>query len=226
MRLEIVTLFPDMFPPILGTSILGRAQKAGLVEYGLINPRDFSRDKHRKVDDRPYGGGPGMVLMPQPLHDALKSVRQKDSHVVLLSPQGRTFDQKTALRLSRVKHLILVCGHYEGLDERLKSEFDEEISIGDYVLTGGELPAMVLVDAVVRLIPGVLAADAVEAESFGSEGLLDYPHYTRPRSWRGRKVPAVLFSGDHQRIAEWRARAARRATQVKRPDIIKKQAPH
>lgn len=224
MRLEIVTLFPDLFPPILGASILGRAQRAGLVEYGLVNPRDFSKDKHRKVDDRPFGGGPGMVLMAQPLHDALKSVRQKDSRVVLLSPQGKTFDQKAARRLSRVKHLVLVCGHYEGLDARLASQFDEELSIGDFVLTGGELPAMVVTDAVVRLIPGVLAAGSAEAESF-SEGLLDHPHYTRPRSWRGRPVPPVLFSGDHKRIAEWRARAARRATKSKRPDLIKRPAP-
>lgn len=225
MRLEIVTLFPDLFPPILGASILGRARKAGQVEYGVVNPRDFSKDRHRKVDDRPYGGGPGMVLMPQPLHDALKSVRQKNSHVVFLSPQGKKFDQKAAQRLSRVKHLILVCGHYEGLDARLNGFFDEEISIGDYVLTGGELPALVVTDAVVRLIPGVLSAGSAEAESFSGD-LLDHPHYTRPRSWRGRRVPTVLFSGDHKRIAEWRARAARRATKAKRPDIIKNQAPH
>lgn len=220
MRIDFVTLFEPMFAGVLGESILGRARARGLLTTGFVNPRDFSGDKHRKVDDRPFGGGAGMVLKAEPLRAAVKSVAGPESRVVYLSPQGRPFDQKAARRLSREKHLILVCGHYEGVDERAMGLFDEELSIGDYVLTGGELPAMVVADAVARLIPGVLKKeDAAHAESF-TEGLLDFPQYTRPRSWRGKKVPEVLFSGDHARIARWRGLAARRATKAKRPDLI------
>lgn len=220
MRIDFVTLFPQMFEPIMGASILGRAREKGLLEVGYVNPRDFSKDKHRKVDDRPFGGGAGMVLSPEPLRAAVKSVAKKGSRVVFLSPQGARFDQATAARLSKEEHLVLVCGHYEGVDERAMSLFDEELSIGDFVLTGGELPAMVVADAVVRLIPGVLKKeDAAVAESF-SEGKLDYPQYTRPRVWRGRKVPEALLSGDHKKIAEWRRNAALRATRRKRPDLL------
>lgn len=222
MRIDFVTLFPGMFSEVLAQSVLGRARERGLIETGLVNPRDFSADKHRKVDDRPYGGGPGMILMAEPLARAIESLApgRKGSRVIYLSPQGRRFEQELARRLARERHLVLVCGRYEGVDERLRGLFDEEISIGDYVLTGGELPAMVVADAVARLVYGVLGdEDSSSSDSFSS-GLLDWPHYTRPRVWRRRKVPEALFSGDHERIAQWRRRAARRATRLKRPDLL------
>lgn len=220
MKIDFVSLFPEMLEPVMGASIVGRARTNGLVEVGVVNPRDFSTDKHRKVDDRPFGGGAGMVLQPGPMAAAIKSVKKRGSRVVFMSPQGHTFTQKEAMRLSKQKHLVLVCGHYEGVDERLMPLFDEEISIGDYVLTGGELPALVVADAVVRILPGVLKKeDAAAAESFSS-GLLDYPQYTRPRLWRGKKVPDILLSGDHKKISEWRTNAARRTTRRKRPDLL------
>ena len=220
MRIDFVTLFPDMFPPVMDASIMGRAREAGLMSWGCVNPRDFSEDKHRKVDDRPFGGGPGMVMMPEPLRAAVKSIAKKGSKVVFMSPQGEKFDDKRAAELSKEKHLVLVCGRYEGVDERVMDLFDAELSIGDYVLTGGELPAMVVADAVTRRIPGVLKKeDAAESESFAS-GLLDFPQYTRPRVWRGREAPEVLFSGDHAKIAEWRRTAALKATKRKRPDLL------
>jgi len=219
MRIDFVTLFPEMFEPVLGASILGRAREKGLFEWACVNPRDFSEDKHRKVDDRPFGGGPGMVMMAEPLAKAVESVG-KGPRVIFLSPQGERFDDRKAAELAREERLVLVCGHYEGVDERVMSVFDEELSIGDYVLTGGELAAMVVADAVVRRIPGVLKKDeAAESESFAS-GLLDFPQYTRPRVWRGREVPEQLFSGDHKKIAEWRRKAARAATRRKRPDLL------
>jgi tRNA (guanine37-N1)-methyltransferase len=220
MRIDFVSLFPEMLEPVMGASIVGRARSSGRVEVGVVNPRDFATDKHHKVDDRPFGGGAGMVLQPEPVAAAIKSVKKRGTRVVFMSPQGKTFTQKEAMRLSKLKHLVLVCGHYEGVDERLMPLFDEEISIGDYVLTGGELPALVVADAVVRILPGVLKKeDAAAAESFSS-GLLDYPQYTRPRSWRGKKVPDVLLSGDHKKISEWRTNAARRTTRRKRPDLL------
>ena len=220
MRIDFVTLFPEMFPPIMGASIVGRAAQRGLLEWGCVNPRDFTNDKHRKVDDRPYGGGPGMLMMAQPLADAIKSVRKRNSHVVFLSPQGRKFDQATAKRFSALKRLVLVAGHYEGVDERAMGLFHEEVSIGDYVLTGGELPAMVVADAVTRLLPGALKKeDATQAESFNG-GVLEYPQYTRPRVWKRQAVPDVLFSGDHKKIAQWRSQAALSATRRKRPDLL------
>ena len=220
MRIDFVTLFPDMFAPVMDASILGRAQEKGLLEWGCVNPRDFSEDKHHKVDDRPFGGGPGMVMMVEPLEKAVESVKKKGSKVILLSPQGETFTDSKASRLAKDKHLVLVCGRYEGVDERALDLFDEELSIGDYVLTGGELPAMVLADAVVRKLPGVLKKEeATESESFVS-GLLDFPQYTRPRVWRGREVPEILFSGDHKKIAAWRLSAAKAATKRKRPDLM------
>lgn len=220
MRIDFVTLFPDMFAPVMDASILGRAKEKGLLEWGCVNPRDFSEDKHHKVDDRPFGGGPGMVMMVEPLEKAINSVKKKGSKTIFLSPQGEKFTDSKASQLAKEKHLVLVCGRYEGVDERALDLFDEELSIGDYVLTGGELPAMVVADAVVRKIPGVLKKeDAASSESF-VEGLLDFPQYTRPRVWRGREVPEVLFSGDHKRIAEWRHKAARAATRRKRPDLM------
>lgn len=220
MRIDFVTLFPDMFPPVMGASIMARAAEKGALSWGCVNPRDYSTDKHRKVDDRPFGGGPGMVMMPEPLEKAVKAVKKKGSKVIFMSPQGATFNDAKATEYSKEKHLILVCGHYEGVDERVMHLFDEELSVGDYVLTGGELPAMTVADAVVRKLPGVLKKDeAVASESFAA-GLLDFPQYTRPRKWKGREVPEVLFSGDHAKIAEWRRQAAYKATSRKRPDLI------
>ncbi|HXT02139.1 MAG TPA: tRNA (guanosine(37)-N1)-methyltransferase TrmD [Elusimicrobiota bacterium] len=220
MKIDFVTLFPDMFAPVMDASILGRAKEKGLLDWACVNPRDFSEDKHHKVDDRPFGGGPGMVMMVEPLEKAVKSVKKRGSKTIFLSPQGEKFTDGKASQLAKEKHLVLVCGRYEGIDERALDLFDEELSIGDYVLTGGELPAMVVADAVVRKIPGVLKKeDAASSESF-VEGLLDFPQYTRPRVWKGREVPEVLFSGDHKRIAEWRHKAARAATKRKRPDLM------
>lgn len=221
MKIDFVTLFPGMFPSVMDASMMARAKDKGLLDWSCVNPRDFTEDKHNKVDDRPFGGGPGMLMMAEPLAKAIKSVSTKKSKVILLSPQGKTFNDKTALRFSKEDHLILVCGHYEGVDERAASLFDEEISVGDYVLTGGELPAMLVADAVVRLVPGVLKKeDAAVSESF-ADGLLDFPQYTRPRVWRGLEVPEILFSGDHKKIAEWRLNAARKATKKKRPDLLR-----
>ncbi|MFH2201845.1 MAG: tRNA (guanosine(37)-N1)-methyltransferase TrmD [Elusimicrobiota bacterium] len=221
LRIDVVTLFPEMFVGPMSLSIVRRALDKGLFELAFTNPREFATDRHKTVDDRPFGGGPGMVLMAEPLYRALRKVRRPGAKVILLSPQGRRFEQADARRLSGEKHLVLLCGHYEGFDERLLDFVDEELSIGDYVLTGGELPAMVLVDAVARLLPGALAReDAAAEESFSSE-LLDYPQYTRPRVWRGRKAPEVLLGGDHAKIAAWRRAAARRATRRKRPERLK-----
>ncbi|MFA6002823.1 MAG: tRNA (guanosine(37)-N1)-methyltransferase TrmD [Elusimicrobiota bacterium] len=222
MQIDVVTLFPEMFEPVLGASIMGRARERGLLGFGAVNPRDFSTDRHRTVDDRPFGGGAGMVLMAEPLYAAIQSVRRPGSHVVYLSPQGRRFDAAAARRLSRQAHVVLVCGHYEGVDERILRYCDEELSVGDFVLTGGELPAMMVVDAVARLLPGVLKKpEAAVCESF-HEASLDHPQYTRPRVWKGRKVPDALLSGDHERIAEWRRRASQRATRKKRPDLLER----
>lgn len=215
-----MTLFPDMFAPVMDASMMACAREKGLLSWGCVNPRDFSEDKHRKVDDRPFGGGPGMVMMAEPLAKAVESVRKQGSRVVFLSPQGAVFDEEKAARLAQEEHLVLVCGHYEGVDERAMGLFDEELSIGDFVLTGGELPAMVVADAVVRKIPGVLKKeDAAASESFAS-GALDFPQYTRPRVWRGQEVPDVLFSGDHRKISAWRKTAASAATKSKRPDLM------
>jgi tRNA (guanine37-N1)-methyltransferase len=222
MRIDFVTLFPGMFPSVMDASIVGRAVARRLVSWGCVNPRDFAEDKHKKVDDRPFGGGPGMLMMAEPLGKAIESIKKKKSKTIFLSPQGKTFNDKTAARLAKEEHLILVCGHYEGIDERLAPLMDEEISIGDFVLTGGELPAMLVADAVARRVPGVLKKeDAAGSESFAS-GLLDFPQYTRPRVWRGREVPEVLFSGDHAKIAQWRRDAAKTATKRKRPDLLKR----
>lgn len=225
MRIDLLTLFPEMFRPVLDASILKRAQAAGTVQIVVHNLRDYSADRHRKVDDRPFGGGPGMVIRPEPLFAAIEAITAGGApspRVVLLSPQGVRFTQAVARRLARRRRLVLVCGHYEGVDQRaVDALVDEEISIGDYVLTCGELPAMVVVDAVARLVPGVLGdARSTDEESF-SEGLLEYPHYTRPAVFRRMRVPSVLLSGDHQRIAAWRRRQALRRTRARRPDLLK-----
>lgn len=222
MRVEIITLFPEMLSGFLEQSMMRRAVSLGAVSFSFVNPRDFATDVHRTTDDRPYGGGPGMVMKPEPLAAAIESVRTPDSRVIFLNPQGEPFRQATAERLAGWEHLIFLCGHYEGIDERIVELFvDEEISLGDYVLTNGALAAGVVIDATVRLLPGVLGgAGAAAAESFSS-GLLDHPHYTRPETFREKAVPPVLLSGDHAAIAAWRHAQALDRTRRRRPDLLK-----
>jgi len=230
-RVDVITLFPEALEGILASSILGRAVADGRLEVVRTNLRDFAIDARGTVDEKPFGGGPGMVLRCEPVYGAVEHVRGLDGRpgwVVLLSPQGRRLDQPTVRRLAGRERLILVCGHYEGFDERIRSLADEEISIGDYVLTGGELPALVVIDAVARLVPGVLGAeDGPDQESFASGvpgGGLEYPQYTRPREFRGRRVPEVLLSGDHGAIARWRQAQARERTRRRRPDLPRDEA--
>ncbi|MEW6659411.1 MAG: tRNA (guanosine(37)-N1)-methyltransferase TrmD [Thermodesulfobacteriota bacterium] len=224
MLIELLTLFPEFFVTPLSQSMLSRAQGQGAVEFRILNLRDFTTDRHRVVDDRPFGGGPGMVLKIEPLVRAIRAVRREDPEVrvILLSPRGFLFTQDQARELAEQKHLLLICGHYEGVDDRLRFYIDAELSIGDYILTGGEIPALVVVDAVTRLLPGVLGGEgAVEDESFQT-GLLEYPHYTRPRDFEGHEVPEMLLSGDHQRINRWRRQEALRRTAAERPDLLGK----
>ncbi len=224
IRFDVLTLFPNMFNNIINESIIGRAIDEGLVEINLVNIRDFTQDKHNRVDDYPYGGGAGMVMQAQPIYDAYKSVAKEDTTipVIYLSPQGKQFTQGIAKDLALNDRLILLCGHYQGIDERILEEIvTDEISIGDYVLTGGELPAMVVIDTVSRLIPGVLAEDSTKEESF-SDGLLEYPQYTRPEEFMGRKVPEVLLSGHHANIKKWREEESYKRTLKKRPELLNK----
>lgn len=219
MKFNILTLFPEMFEPIK-QSIIGKAVEKNIVEINLINIRDFSKDKHKKVDDTPYGGGAGMVMRPDVVYDAYKFIEGPKTKVIYLSPQGKTLNQKMVEELSKEESLTLLCGHYEGIDQRVLDKIvDEEISIGDYVLTGGELPAMVLIDSVCRYIPEVLSQESIKEESF-SEGLLEYPQYTRPEEFEGIKVPEVLLSGHHENINKWRKDEAVRITKIKRPDLL------
>jgi len=222
MRYDILSLFPELFSGPFDESILKRAREKGLIEICHVNIRDFSEGKHRRVDDRPYGGGPGMVMMPEPLCKAIRSVKSGKEHVVCLSPQGGALTAAKCRELAQKEHLVLVCGHYEGIDQRvIDSEVDEEISIGPYVLTNGALPAMVLVDAVSRFIPGVLGNEASAAQdSFEEEGF-DCPHYTRPELFEGMRVPEVLLSGNHKEIAAWRRKTAAGNTRRRRPDLMK-----
>jgi tRNA (guanine37-N1)-methyltransferase len=221
MRIDVVTLFPQMVTGPIGESMLRVAQDKGVVEIQVVDLRDYTEGRHRVADDYPFGGGGGMILKPEPLFRAVEAVRDPDGHVVLLCPQGPTFSQATAARLAGLPHLILLCGHYEGVDERVRQHLvEEEISIGDYVLTGGELPALVVMDAVVRLLPGVLGDPAGPAQDSFAAGRLDYPQYTRPAEFRGHGVPDVLLSGDHARIARWRWREALRRTVERRPDLL------
>ena len=220
MEIDILSLFPEYFKGPFDVSIIKRALERGLVDINLVNIRDFSKGKHKKVDDRPFGGGPGMVLMPGPLKRAIKSVRKKNSHVIYLSPQGEKLSSKKARELSSLKHLILLCGHYEGIDERIMKEVDEEVSIGDFVLTNGCIAAIVLVDAVIRFIPKVLGdQESVEKDSYES-GILDFPNYTKPYDFEGEKVPEVLMSGNHSKIDEYRNEMALKKTREKRPDLL------
>ena len=219
MKFNILTLFPEMFT-VLETSILGRAKTSGKIDINLINIRDFSKSKHKKVDDTPYGGGAGMVIRPDVVYDAYDSIENKNAKVIYLTPQGKTLTHEKVKEFSQENELVLLCGHYEGIDERvLEKIVQEEISIGDYVLTGGELPAMVLIDAVSRHIDGVLSEGSVEEESF-SNGLLEYPQYTRPEVFMDEKVPDVLISGHHKKIEEWRKQKSLERTKLKRPDLL------
>jgi tRNA (guanine37-N1)-methyltransferase len=225
LKIDVITLFPGMLNGFLEASMMKRATEAGLVEFNAVNLRDFTLDKHRTTDDRPFGGGPGMVLKPEPVFAAVESIRTPESHVVLLSPQGVGFHQASARRLADMdRPLIFICGHYEGVDERIREALvDEEISIGDYVLTNGALSAAVVIDAVVRLRPGVLGGGeaAADEESFAS-GMLEYPQYTRPSEFRGMKVPEILITGDHAKIAAWRREQAIARTRERRPDLLQK----
>ena len=221
MKFDVLTLFPEMFQAIK-QSILGRAEEKNLIQINLINIRDFSKDKHKKVDDTPYGGGAGMVMRADVVYDAYKSMQNENAKVIYLTPQGKKLDQKKVEELNKEKHLILLCGHYEGIDQRVIDKIvDEEISIGDYVLTGGELPAMVLIDSVSRYVEGVLSESSTNEESF-SQGLLEYPQYTRPETFEGVKVPEILLSGHHENIKKWREEKSLENTKLKRPDLLEK----
>lgn len=220
MKFDVLTLFPEMFTP-LKSSIIGRATQNNYIEINITDIRDFSKDKHKKVDDTPYGGGAGMVMKPDVVYDAIKSVIANNTKIIYLSPQGKQLTQKKIEELSKEEHIVCLCGHYEGIDQRVIDEIaPEEISIGDYVLTGGELPAMVLIDSVSRYIDGVLDKESVKEESFAN-GLLEYPQYTRPEVFKNRAVPEILTSGHHEKIEEWRRKQSIKTTYEKRPDLLK-----
>lgn len=222
LRFDIITIFPKNFGPVFNDSILKRAQQKKKVAIKVHDLRDYTADKHRKVDDRPFGGGPGMVMMPQPIFDAVKKIKGKrKAHVILTAPSGKKFIQSDALRLSKMKNIIVICGHYEGVDERVREHLvDESISIGDYVLTGGEIPAMVIVDAATRLIPGVLGKEESLADESFENNLLEYPQYTRPQDYHGMKIPHILLSGHHNDIQKWRKKEAQARTRKLRPDLL------
>ena len=220
MKIDVLTLFPEMFNSVFNESIIKRAIDNKLVEINIHNIRDFSKDPHKKVDDTPYGGGAGMVLMCQPIFDAVKALRSDNSKVILLTPSGKLYKQSIALDLSKEKHLILICGHYERFDERIKTIVDMELSIGDYILTGGEIPAMVLIDSITRLIDGVIKKESYLNESF-TDNLLDYPTYTKPRVYEGLEVPDTLVNGDHEKINKWRREMQIEITKKNRPDLLK-----
>jgi tRNA (guanine37-N1)-methyltransferase len=221
MKIDVLTLFPAMFAGPLDESIVQRARKSGALELKIRNLRDYTHDRHKTVDDRPFGGGPGMLLKPEPIFEAVEDLAREDTRVILLSPAGRKFNQAIARELAQQEHLLLICGSYEGFDERVREHLaDDELSIGDYVLTNGALPAMVIIDTVTRLLPGVLGDDESSLEESFSQELLEYPHYTRPAEFRGMKVPEVLLSGNHAEIAKWRAEQARLRTKERRPDLL------
>lgn len=220
MKIDVLTLFPAMFAGPLDESIIKRAREAALLDLQIHNLRDYTHDRHRTVDDRPFGGGPGMLLKPEPLFEAVEHLAHEQTRILLFSPAGRRFDQAFARELSKESRLLLVTGHYEGFDERVREQLvDDEVSIGDFVLTNGALPAMVVIDAVARLLPGVLGDDESSLEESFSRGLLEYPQYTRPAEFRGLKVPDVLLSGNHAEIAKWRLEQARKRTRERRPDL-------
>ena len=224
IRFDVLTLFPDMFRAVLGASIINRAVEKGLIELNFIDIRDYTKNKHRKVDDYPYSGGGGMLMTPQPVYDAYMSITEGldyKPYTIYMSPQGKVFNQKAAVSLSKLNHIILLCGHYEGIDQRvLDMIVDAEISIGDFVLTGGEIPAMAVIDSVSRMIPGVLANENSYSDESHFSGLLEYPQYTRPEEFMGRKIPDVLISGHHANINKWKRQEALRNTYLKRPDML------
>lgn len=223
MKIDVLTLFPEFFETLVDFSIVGRALESGLFSFSTVNIRDFSKDKHKRVDDYPFGGGPGMVMKPEPIYDALLSVKDKNTYVIYLSPQGNLYNQEMAKVLSNKEHIVLICGHYEGIDNRIVENFvDMELSIGDYVLTGGEIPAMVIIDSIVRLLPGVLSSEESYIDESHYNGLLEYPQYTRPREFNGFEVPDVLLSGNHEKIHKWRKYQSLKNTYMKRPDLMKK----
>ncbi len=220
MKIDILSLFPEMFDNVFNESIIKRAINDNKVSIKIHDFREFTLDPHKKVDDTPYGGGAGMVLTPQPIFDCVESIKTPESKVILLTPDGVPYKQSIAYDLSKESHLIIICGHYEGFDERIRTLADLEISIGDYVLTGGEIPAMVLVDSITRLLPGVINEQSHLDDSFNDKYLLDYPTYTKPREFRGMEVPEVLLSGDHAKIAEWRYNESVKKTKERRPDLM------
>lgn len=222
MKIHIITLFPDMFKPVIGMSMLQKAQDQKLVEFNLVNLRDYGLGPRKTVDDTPYGGGAGMVLKPEPIFAAVRDIKKNDSSVkvLMMTPRGKQYNQLDAKKLSQTESIIILCGHYEGFDERISSIVDQEISMGDFVLTGGEIPAMAVIDSVVRLIPGVLGDDQSNKDESFSAGLLEYPQYTRPDDFEGQKVPEVLKNGNHAEIAKWRKDQALQKTQANRPDLV------
>lgn len=228
MKFDILTIFPEIFQAVLGSSIIGRAQNSGFISVHAHNIRDFSKDKHKKTDDYPYGGGNGLVMLAQPIFDAYKSITQnlgemEKPYFVYMSPQGKRLDQQLVEKLSAHPHMVILCGHYEGVDERILDQLvDEEISIGDYVLTGGELPAMVLIDAISRTVPGVLSNEESYSDESHTDGVLEYPQYTRPSDFMGNRVPDILLSGHHANINKWRRLQALKRTRIKRPDLYEK----
>jgi tRNA (guanine37-N1)-methyltransferase len=221
MKIDVLTLFPAMFAGPLDESIIARARRAGLLDLGIHNLRHYAHDRHKSVDDRPFGGGPGMLLKPEPIFEAVEKLAGERTRVILLSPAGRVFNQAIARELAQFEELLIITGHYEGFDERIREQLaDDELSIGDYVLTNGALPAMVIIDAVTRLLPGALGDDQSSQEESFSHGLLEYPQYTRPAEFGGMKVPEVLLSGNHAEIAKWRAEQSRQRTVERRPDLM------
>ena len=220
MKIDVLTLFPEMFVGPLDASIVRRARETGMLNFRVINLRDYTHDRHKTVDDRPFGGGPGMLLKLEPIFEAVESLTGENTRVILLSPSGRTFNQSIAREMSKESHLLMLSGSYEGFDERIREQLaDDELSIGDYVLTNGALPAMVIVDAVTRLLPGVLGDDASSVDESFSHGRLEHPHYTRPAEFRGLKVPDVLLSGNHAEIEKWRLEQSQKRTRERRPDL-------
>ena len=221
MKIDVLTLFPGMFAGPMDESIIRRAREAGQLDLAIYNLRDYAHDRHRTVDDRPFGGGPGMLLKPEPIFEAVEGLANENTQVILMSPSGRAFNQAVARELAEREHLLLISGHYEGFDERVREQLaDDELSIGDYVLTNGSLPVMVIIDAVTRLLPGVLGDEESARQDSFSDGLLEHPQYTRPAEFRGMTVPEVLLSGNHAQIARWRAEQARQRTQERRPDLL------
>ena len=221
MKIDVLTLFPEMFVGPLDVSMVARARAAGLLDLQIRNLRDWTHDRHKTVDDRPFGGGPGMVLKPEPIFEAVEALAGEKTRVLMMAPTGRPFTQAIAQELATQEHLLFLCGSYEGFDERIRTLAQDELSIGDYVLTNGGLPTMVVIDAVTRLIPGVLGDDESANDESFSHGLLEYPHYTRPAEFRGMKVPEVLMSGHHAEIEKWRREQARQRTKERRPDLLK-----